>query len=83
MFSTQSIPRLHNEDQMGKPVRQQSVRGWSQCLVALSCIVSSCYIEMASEQIEDFMCAVATVIYRACKSVRLLQPFVVMSLSVQ
>jgi hypothetical protein len=31
-------------------------------------IVKICYQEMTSEDIEDFMCAAVTVIFRMCKS---------------
>jgi hypothetical protein len=43
-----------------------------------SCNVNSCYL-VTGEQTEDFMCAAVAVIYRVCKSVRLLQLFEVMS----
>jgi hypothetical protein len=41
----------------------------------LTWIVSSCYIAMTNEQIEDFMSAVVAVIYRVCKSVRVLYSY--------
>jgi hypothetical protein len=42
-----------------------------------NCIVSSHYLSTASEQTEDFVCAVVVVMYGVCKSVRLLYLFVV------
>jgi hypothetical protein len=36
----------------------------------LICIVSSRYLATTSEQAEDFMCAVDIVMYRLCKSLR-------------
>jgi hypothetical protein len=33
--------------------------------------VKTCYQEMTSEDIEDFMCAAVTVIFRVCKPLRL------------
>jgi hypothetical protein len=72
VFSMQSVLRLHNKDQLDKPVTQQSVRGRGWRLAVLSCIVSSSYLVMRSDQTEGFMCAVVTVIFRVCKTVRLL-----------
>jgi hypothetical protein len=42
-------------------------------------IVKILYQETTSEDIEDFMCAAVTVIFRVCKPLRLLQLLVVTS----
>jgi hypothetical protein len=58
------MQRLCNKDQLDMRVSQYSVRTQSQRLEVLSCIVSSHYLAMTSEQTEDFTRAVVIVIYR-------------------
>jgi hypothetical protein len=58
----QSMPWLYNEDQLDRPVSQQSVRGRSQWLAILNYTVSNHYLATTSEQTEDFMCAVVVII---------------------
>jgi 50S ribosomal subunit-associated GTPase HflX len=63
MLSMRPMLWLYNKDQLEKRVSQQSVRGRSQWLVVLSCIVSSCYLSITSELTQDFMCTVVVVIF--------------------
>jgi hypothetical protein len=54
---------LNHESEVGVDGYQSGV---------LSCFAKRRYQATTSEDIEDFMCAVVTVIFRVCKSVRLL-----------
>jgi hypothetical protein len=67
MLSMRSMPRLYSEDERGKLVgcesfASQQGRGHG---TRATTIVESRYQATASEAIEDFMCAVVTVIFNS------------------